>query len=1200
MTIRTFHQLLGEVAAAYEHKQALRFLQLSDVQTEFILLRLMASLIGGGTHSSLSSNLWLVCRDTKQLGAWENFFTHAFAALGFKEDSATILRLPHFSSWGLERYAAGDGTHLERIRCLANIVRNRNPKIILTTMMALGQKTLSPSLMSESAISMKTGEDFEQDLLIEKLLDLSYDQVESVTEQGTFSVRGGILDVFSPSSLYPFRLVQAGDKLDSIRYFSPLDQRSMQPTNEAFLSPVREVILRRKDRAEHVQRLYTYLLDLEVDQRDREGMAEGLAQGVSFGGFYGLMPLLREKDQITAAYMERDDVVVFLSAKGQLQQHYQDYLDRIFRTYQDDLGAKKAVLHPDVHFANIAELNQGLQATIEWHLQSDPHEAQEVTCVQWEGVRDPLEDPLLSIADELSFEKWVAIFRKIIASLGGYVVILLDTEEYLERVRDLLIPRHILPRIVKGVVSDMFTLDLVCGHVYLGLGLISHPLWAPDMRMLVLPGHKLLGSKIRKRVSSARKLKDAVKSYADLRKGAYVVHQDHGIGRFDGLIELKFDEIRGDFILLQYAENDRLYLPVDRLGLLQSYTNPHGSEVPVALDRLKGKSWEKRQAKAKEAAKEIADKLLKAQAMRTIVSRRPYSPVSEMYTQFEADFPYEETDDQYRAIAETQTDLGKAAPMDRLLCGDVGLGKTEVALRAAMRVVLDGYQVMVLVPTTVLSYQHYRTFEHRFRRYGASVNRINRFVSAKEVKEVLHRFKTGKIDILIGTHRLLSEDIIPCRLGLLVVDEEHRFGVQHKEKIKQIAVGVDILTLTATPIPRTLHMSMLGLKDISLIATAPEERLPIKTYVTEFDIQLIRSAVLRELHRGGQVFFLHNRVDDIEKICSYLSLHLPGVAMRFAHGQMPAGTLERVFVDFMERKFAVLVCTSIIESGVDLPNVNTLIVHRADQFGLAQLYQIRGRVGRAARQSYAYFLTPPERQLSNEAAKRLSILLSHQEIGSGFQIARFDLEMRGAGNFLGVEQSGHIADVGMEYYTELLEKAIEAARGTASQATINTELKIPVSASIPVDYVTSEVDRLRIYRRLFGLTSIEDIDQIKRDMLDWYGTIPLLAGRLFKIAELKYYLMGCRAATMTYLSPQEIEVTFASLNEAQLDALSEFVGENSDNYQLTGDFKWIIHVGGEIPSTEGDGEPQDFLLGQLVALVYPLFVCFEGIKSEKN
>ena len=1199
MTVKSFHELLNDVADAFSRGHGLSFLHLERVQVEFVLMRLMDSLVKSSEKKE-KSNLWVIGKDTKQVNLWENFFVHTFEGLGLKEENAEILRFPHFASWGLERYAAGDLAHLDRMKCLASLVKDQKPKIILTTLMAIGQKTLPRYILEDTSIRLKKGDDFEQDTIIERLLDLSYQEVESVTEQGTFSVRGGILDVFSPSSFYPFRLVQAGDTLDSIRYFSPFDQRSMQSAMDVFISPVREVILERKDRAYHVQKLYTHLLENGIDQRDREGMAEGLAQGALFGGFYGLMPIFRGESQNATAYMKAQDVLVFLEERSYLHLHYQDFLDRIQTSYQEDLAAKKAAMHPNAHFASLLDLNAQMNNSILWQLQSDPQKMDEVTHIKNETIRSEDWNPLLMLPDEVSFEKWIEIFRRTIEEECGYVVVLLDTEEYLERVRTLLSQRKIKPSVIRDIVSDIFSFAIGPGKLYLGLGLISAPIWAAEARMLVVPGHKLLGSKIRKKAVSSQKLKDAVKSFSDLRKGAYIVHQDHGIGRFDGLIELKFDAIRGDFILLQYADSDKLYLPVDRLGLLQSYTNPHGSEVPPTLDRLKGKSWEKRQEKAKEAAKDIAEKLIKAQAMRSVVSRKPYGSIGELYTQFEADFPYEETEDQYQAILETQADLGRSVPMDRLLCGDVGLGKTEVALRAAMRVVLDGFQAMVLVPTTVLCYQHYRTFEHRFKKYGASVDRINRFVSGKAVKETLHKFKTGKVDILIGTHRLLSEDIAACRLGLLIVDEEHRFGVQHKEKIKQLAVGVDILTLTATPIPRTLHMSMLGLKDISLITTAPEERLPIKTYVIEFDIQLIRSAITRELHRGGQVFFLHNRVDDIEKISAFLSLNLPSVDIRVAHGQMSSGTLERVFLDFVERKFSVLVCTSIIESGIDIPNVNTLLVNRADQFGLAQLYQIRGRVGRAARQSYAYFLTPPQSQLSRDATKRLSVLLSHQEIGAGFQIARFDLEMRGAGNFLGDEQSGHVAEVGVEYYTELLEKAINEAKGIGCGPTVNTELKIPISASIPISYIGSEVERLKIYRRLFGLTSIQDIDQIKRDILDCYGSIPLITLRLFKIAELKYYLIGCRGAILTYISDKRVEVTFAPLSEPQVDALSGFVRDNEDRYELTADFRLLILLDC-VENNESDTcEPQDFLLGQLVSLVYPLFACFGESNSEKN
>jgi transcription-repair coupling factor (superfamily II helicase) len=600
---------------------------------------------------------------------------------------------------------------------------------------------------------------------------------------------------------------------------------------------------------------------------------------------------------------------------------------------------------------------------------------------------------------------------------------------------------------------------------------------------------------------------------------------------------------------------------VDRLNLVQKYAGGEGAAQPP-LDRLKSQGWVKRKSKVKKAVAELADKLMRFQAQRKLARGPRLSDPGDLYYQFEGDFPFDETEDQWQAIDDVNKDLSGLEPMDRLVCGDVGFGKTEVALRAAMRAVVDGWQVMVLAPTTVLSFQHYKTFWQRFDKYRVRVGLLNRFVSAKQVTQARKDFADGRLDILIGTHRILSKDVKPKHLGLVVVDEEQRFGVTHKEAIKSLRAGCHVLTLTATPIPRSLHMAMLGLRNISIISTPPVERLAIRTYVAQMDEELIRQGVERELQRGGQVFFVHNRVENILQMREFLGEILPGVEIRVAHGQMREHELERVMVNFIEGKFPMLLCTTIIESGLDIPNVNTIFVNRAENFGLAQLYQMRGRVGRSSRQSYAYFLTRSDMSLNPDAARRLELLAAHQELGSGFQIANYDLEMRGAGNLLGGEQSGHVADVGLELYTEMLQEEIEKLQGETpvTGARLDTELKIPVTATIPKSYVTSENQRLSLYKSLFSEHEIEQVQALRRDTRDRFGPMPISCERIFKIAELKILLGQIKASVLSSLQADRYEIRFHSLTESEIATIADACGRDSQVYELRPDFSLVVNL----------------------------------------
>ncbi|MBF0441744.1 MAG: transcription-repair coupling factor, partial [Oligoflexales bacterium] len=778
---------------------------------------------------------------------------------------------------------------------------------------------------------------------------------------------------------------------------------------------------------------------------------------------------------------------------------------------------------------------------------------------------------------------------------GATIIILAHNEESIERIETLLVNRHLSVNRRDSIFSDLILGRLKGGEIYVSKGYLSEAVWSEENLFLIIPEDILFGNKREVPIrSSSTRLKNYLKTFKDLRKGDLVVHVKHGVCRYQGITVLNYDGYVNDFIYLQFAGSDRLYLPTDSLNMLQRYNIGGNGNEEYPLDNLKGNGWIKRKERVKKAVDDIAAKLVEIQAKRAVVHRSSYSAQSDIYYQVESDFPFEETEDQLKVIDEVNFDLSKSIPMDRLVCGDVGFGKTEVAIRAATRVILDGYQVMVLTPTTVLCFQHYLTFSQRLRKYGINVSQINRFIKADELNNTKASFSQGKIDLIVGTHRLLSKDINPKKLGLIVIDEEQRFGVKHKELIKELSQGCDVLTLSATPIPRTLHMAMLGLRDISLISTPPNERLAIKTYISEFDDRLIKGAIEAELRRGGQVFFIHNTVEDIVRMCSYLKDLVPNSRVEVAHGQMQSSKLENVIIDFIQQKFPILLCTTIIESGIDMPNVNTLIVNNAERFGLSQLYQMRGRVGRSGRQSFAYFLTGKKTRISDDAKRRLEILVSHQELGAGFQIASYDLEMRGAGTLLGPEQSGHIADVGFEMYTELLDTAINEIRGRDRKVLSDIEIKIPVSAYIPKEYILSENQRLHYYKRLFSVNEEQEVGIIRDEVEDRFGKMPVPCVRIFKVASVKQLLRISNIASCVFIKNNCFEIKFYQLSESEIFILIELVSKNPECYKITPDYKLIVSLG---EKKSADLSDQDFLLNKLSTLIEPLAFAF---KEGKN
>ena len=746
---------------------------------------------------------------------------------------------------------------------------------------------------------------------------------------------------------------------------------------------------------------------------------------------------------------------------------------------------------------------------------------------------------------------------------GMGVFIVSHTQGQAERLRDLLSQYGVEPRLEK---TKRFreVLDLSEKALILLVGSLSSGFRNPREGWVILAEEEIFGErrrlperKIRTSLASAswQRGGPTLSSYNELREDDFIVHIDYGVGRYRGLKHLKIWGVSNDYLLLEYQNGDKLYLPVDRLNLIQRYIGGDGRSL--RLDKLGSHSWQRAKKKAKAAVSEMVKELLDLYAARQVFEGFQFPPLDQFYKEFEASFEYEETPDQVQAIEEVMRDMGNSKPMDRLICGDVGYGKTEVAIRAAYRAVMSGKQVAILVPTTVLAQQHHQTFCERFKIYPVVIEVLSRFKNPREQREIIERLKEGKVDIVIGTHRLLQKDVCFRDLGLVVIDEEHRFGVSHKEKLKQMRKLVDVITLTATPIPRTLQMAVSGIRDLSLIQTPPENRLSIRTFVIRYDDEIIREAIQREFDRGGQVFFVHPRVQNIQMMANHLKRLIPEASLAVAHGQMREKELEKVMLQFIKKEINLLVCTSIIESGLDIPAANTILIHHAERFGLADLYQIRGRVGRGSHQAYAYLIIPGALTLSRDAMRRLRAIQELSELGSGFRLALQDLEIRGAGNLLGPSQSGYIAAVGFEFYTQLMEKAVRELKGEEVIEEITPEIHFHLPAFIPEVYVENPGERLILYRRLSLSRSDEDVEMIREELIDRFGKIPKEVDYLLEVIKVKILLTRLSIKKLEEI-PSQFVLTFDETTRVSPQRIIDFVHRREGHSRLTPDSKLII------------------------------------------
>lgn len=974
--------------------------------------------------------------------------------------------------------------------------------IVVSPIAATAIRLHSSDYYSDLARTIRRGETFDLDSLIAHLNTVGYTSADVVEMPGQYALRGGILDVYSPEADRPLRIEFFGDEADSIRKFDPTSQRSSNPVDEALLLPLTETPV-----SEHLLgAIHTRLSGKRITGNEEIVEAAVRAGGVNvFPGWEFYSPVAGANSTIFDLIPR---AAVLLDETDQLTQEFDRFWTRVTEAHERSgvgnlVRPEDLYLPPDAWWQKTATLpgadieHLGITRSLDEEDQGSvisfltqpsprfhgaiPAMLEEVQKLNIDGKRVLFAVPNTGEVERLAdvFTEYNVSFKLGSRTRGG--------ESYADE--------------TSYFAGEVLTTTLAAAYIPEGVLL-------PEANLAVF-GSRDLFDESDAVASRPQRFKSKVSAFLsdfrDLQVGDYIVHVEHGIGQYQGLKEINHGDGPAEFMLLEFAEGARLYVPLTRLDLVQKYRSSEGAK-PV-LSHLGTAAWSKTKARVKKAMKDMADELLKLYAERKTAVGHAFPPGNEWFREFEDAFEFNETEDQAQAIKDVIRDMESSQPMDRLLCGDVGYGKTEVSMRAAFKAIADNKQVAVLAPTTVLAFQHFETFKQRFAPFPVTIEMISRFRTPKQQKEILQKTEAGKIDILIGTHRILSKDIKFSDLGLLIVDEEQRFGVRHKERIKQMRKQVDVLTMSATPIPRTLHMSLVGLRDMSVIETPPKDRMAIQTVVASWDEKLIQSAIEQELERGGQVYFVHNRVDTIWEIAAKIQALVPPARIIVGHGQMSEGELEKVMLKFMHHEADILVSTTIIENGLDIPLCNTILINRADRLGLSELYQLRGRVGRSNRRAYAYLMLPPEIELTPIARRRLAALKEFSDLGAGFKIAALDLELRGAGNMLGGEQSGHIEAIGFELYTQMLERAVREMKGEAAPDEAETQLNLGLNIRIPADYVPEENQRLQMYKRVARVETESQLTDVSAELQDRYGPPPPAVRNLLDYASLKLLCM---------------------------------------------------------------------------------------------
>lgn len=954
----------------------------------------------------------------------------------------------------------------ERVPTLGALVRGQRA-IYVTTARALVDPLVAPDEFRGFVTRLAVGDEIDRDELAEALQAVGFRAERLVEEIGTFATRGGLIDFYPFGRKHPVRVEFFGDEIESIRTFDPASQRTVDAIEFVEILPQREMRLD----------------DATVDAARKRGelpFSEGASPWVD--GVEAWLPRFFPRTAGLLDYFGGN--VVVLDEPSQLEEAMTTQAERAKEAYEAVVAEGGSPPPPELIVRSRASVVEGLKERRTLRLALFPGDS--VQEALSDGKPPSLPTHRMTVNSQETFRGNFAVLRDRFSGLleeGNTLWLLCDNQGQMSRLEEML--------------------EDLASRIHLAIAPLRNGFSLPSRKLVVLTDHELFARTARRYRAFRHGGGAPIHDYQTLKRGDYVVHVDHGIGRYDGIELVTAGTVHSECLKLRYRDNDTIFVPIDQINLVRKYVGGEGGEPPV-VEKLGSTRWEKTKAKTKKAVEKMAGQLLEIHAARAAKKGHAFPTDGEWQREMEASFLYEETADQRTSTDAVKRDMMDEQPMDRLICGDVGYGKTEVAVRAAFKAATNGKQVVVLVPTTILAQQHYETFRERLRAYPVTVDVMSRFRGPQEQKKTVARVKSGEVDILIGTHRILSKDIELKDIGLVIIDEEQRFGVKHKERLKELRKTVDVLTLTATPIPRTLNMALVGLKDISVINTPPPNKLPIVTEVVESSDEVIRKAIRREVERGGQVFFVHNRVRSIEEVSAKLRALLPELRFDVAHGQMGEKELERVMQDFLERRSDVLVSTMIIESGLDLPNVNTILINRADTFGLAQLYQLRGRVGRSNHRAYAYLLIPAGAKLTDIARKRLRAIEEFSDLGAGFRLAMRDMEIRGAGNFLGPEQSGHMNAVGYDLYCQMLREEIAKMRGEeAPEERVPVNLDVPLDAYLPEEYIDDPDQRILFYKRLADLAERSALESLREELRDRYGRLPHAAGSLLSLKELR-------------------------------------------------------------------------------------------------
>ncbi|MGA9353627.1 MAG: transcription-repair coupling factor [Terriglobales bacterium] len=1128
----------------------------------------------------------------------------AFAELTGAAEPDSIITLPARDVLPFQNLSPHPEIQEERATALWKIATGR-ASIVIAPVSSTTILLRAPDYYADLARILRRGETFDLEKLLQHLNTVGYTPTDVVEMPGQYATRGGLLDVYSPESDRPVRVEFFGDEIESMRKFDPTSQRSSNPVDEVVLLPLTETPINEE---------LLGAINARLSGKRIEGTTEAIEQAARDTGA-GVFPGWEFYAPVAGAdrtiFSMLPDAKVILDEPEALTKELDKTWARIEEAHERS-GVGNLVRPTDLYLTP-----ETWQSTAH-SLPGVNLEYLSITHGSSTPTHDSPNSVTLSAANDLSVppaadntpgnssssSKDEAPFLsqpaprfhgnvpsmieevKKLTSSGTRVILAAPNTGEVERLADIFTEYNASFRLgsrTRGGESyadetayftgEIFTTTLLKAYIPDGFIL-------PEAHLAVFGARDLFDESdlVASRPGRQKsKVSAFLSDFRDLQVGDYVVHVEHGIGQYQGLKEINQGDGVAEFMLLEYAEAARLYVPLTRLDLVQKYRSQEGAKP--TLNRLGTGQWEKTKARVKKAMKDMTDELLKLYAQRQSAQGHVFPADTEWMKEFEDAFEYNETEDQAQAIADVKRDMEGQLPMDRLLCGDVGYGKTEVAMRAAFKALSDNKQVAVLAPTTVLAFQHYETFKQRFAAFPVKVEMISRFRTPKQVKEILERTAVGKVDILIGTHRLLSKDVKFSDLGLLVVDEEQRFGVRHKERIKQIRTQVDVLTMSATPIPRTLHMSLVGLRDMSVIETPPKDRMAIQTVVASWDEKLIQSSIEQELERGGQVYFVHNRIDTIWEIAAKLQTLAPGARVIIGHGQMGEGELEKVMLKFMHHEADILVSTTIIENGLDIPLCNTIIINRADRFGLSELYQLRGRVGRSNRRAYAYLLLPAEIELTPIARRRLAALKEFSDLGAGFKIAALDLELRGAGNLLGGEQSGHIEAIGFELYTQMLERAVREMKGEGGVEVTEIQLNLGLNIRISSDYIKEENQRLRMYKRIAGVETESQLKDVSNELIDRYGAPPSAVRNLLAYAALKLQSMRV-GATAIERKREIVNIKFSPTATIDPGKLARFVASQPKaQFTPDGTLKFTI----KITSAEGILETLRDLLEELQA-----------------